>query len=169
MNLRFSFQKVAAFVALSLFLPAWPVLAHENSVSVFGAIQGHATGTIEFPTLQAAAGGEGTMSRFGRFTYSSQATVDLTTGRSSGAFVLILSNGDAIYGVLSGQGDAPPPTPPTLGHITEQLTIRGGTGRFQDASGSLTFDRVVDSSNLPAFDLHSGTVTGTISISRSAK
>jgi len=169
MNLRFSFQKVAAFVALSLFLPAWPVLAHENSVSVFGAIQGHATGTIEFPTLQAAAGGEGTMSRFGRLTYSSQATVDLTTGRSSGAFVLILSNGDTIYGVLSGQGAAPPPTPPTLGHIMEQLTIRGGTGHFQNASGNLTFDRVVDSSNLPAFDLHSGTVTGTINVSRSAK
>jgi hypothetical protein len=63
---------------------------------------------------------------------------------AAGAFLLAFSNGDVIYGSFVGHGDAPPRPPPTPGHTVEHLTITGGTGRFQRASGSFTFDRLVD-------------------------
>ena len=138
-------------------------------VNVRGVLSGHGIGTDQGTVLEAAASGMGTASRIGQFTYILQATVDLVTGDGAGAFLLAFSNGDVIYGRFVGHGDAPPPPPPTPGHIVEHLTITGGTERFQGASGSLTFDRLVDlnfdsATKLPAFDSHSGTLTGTISI-----
>ena len=90
-----------------------------------------------------------------------QATVDLATGNGSGVFVLVFFNGDVIYGSFTGHGG--PTNTPNVGHIVEQLTINGGTGRFQGATCSLTFDRLEDGSTLPAFTSTSGTLTGTIS------
>ena len=57
-------------------------------------------------------------------------------------FLLVFANGDKVYGSFSGQGG--PTDDPSVGHIVEHLTINGGTGRFQDATGSLTFDRFID-------------------------
>jgi hypothetical protein len=168
MKLQFRFHPLAAVAAL-LLLSVSMSLAQGNQFSVLGAIQGHATGTVAFPILQAAGGGKGMMSHFGSFTYTLQSAVDLPTGKGTGLFVLAFSNGDVIYGKFAGQGDTPPPPPPAPGHITESLTIDGGTGRFQGATGNLTFQRLVDPyfddpTKPPAFDSHSGTVTGTISI-----
>ncbi len=82
-------------------------------------------------------------------------------------FFLAFPNGDVIYGSFSGQAE--PTDTPNVGHIVEHLTINGGTGRFEGATGSLTFDRFIDQSTLPAFESHSGTVTGTISTPASSK
>jgi len=48
------------------------------------------------------------------------------------------------------------------GQIVEILTINGGTGRFAGATGNLTFNRITDESTLPAYESHTGTMTGTI-------
>lgn len=68
---------------------------------------------------------------------------------------------------FSGHGG--PPSTPNLGHILEHMTIMGGTGRFQDATGNFTFDRLVDLSTLPASDSTVGTASGTISTPSPAK
>jgi hypothetical protein len=82
---------------------------------------------------------------------------------STGVFLLVFNNGDVIHGSLTGLGEV---TAPNSAHIVENLTINGGTGRFEGATGSLNFDRIVDGSTLPAFESTSGTLTGTISIPR---
>jgi hypothetical protein len=86
----------------------------------------------------------------------------------AGAFLLAFSNGDVIYGTLMGHGDALRLPLRHLGTLWN-LTPTGSTGHFQGASASFTFDRLVDLNfdsvtKLLAFDSHSGTLTGTISI-----
>ena len=168
MKSLFPFHKPMAIPAF-LLLCASAVLAQGNPVNVVGAIHGYDVATVEFPNLLAAAGGRGTMSHFGSFTFTLQAKVDLPTGKGIGVFVLAFSNGDTIYGTVSGQGDAPPPPPPAPTHIMESLTIQGGTGRFRGATGKLTFQREVilvydDPTMPPVYDSHAGMVTGTINI-----
>jgi hypothetical protein len=141
------------------------VVAQAN---VTGALFGHAIGTDQAGILQAAGSGTGTASHIGQFRYLIQATVN-PTGSSEGVFLLVFSNGDVIYGSLVGRGPAPPPPPPEPVRITEQLTITGGTGRFHKASGTLTFNRLLDLSTEPDYDSHSGTLTGTISTPGSRK
>jgi hypothetical protein len=145
---------------LFVLLSASVALAQPSSVTVRGSLDGHAIGTIEGATLHAAGSGAGNASQIGRFNYTLYATVDLTTGSGRGVFILAFLNGDVIFGVFSGQGQ--PTDAPAVARIVETLTILGGTGRFQGVTGTITFDRIVDQENLPNFDSHSGTLTGTI-------
>jgi hypothetical protein len=154
-----------ALAGLLVLLSASAVAAQVN---VTGALSGHAVGTVQAGILNASASGTATASHIGQFRYLMQATVN-PAGSSEGVFLLFFSNGDVLYGSVAGQGDSPPPLPPAPAHITEQLTITGGTGRFQGASGTLTFNRLVDLSALPAYDSHSGTLTGTINTPGSSK
>ena len=141
-----------ALAGLLVLISASAVAAQVN---VTGVLAGHAIGTPQAGMLQAAGSGSGTASHIGQFRYLIQVTVN-SAGSSEGVFLLVFSNGDVMYGSVVGQGATPPPPPPELAHITEQLTITGGTGRFQGASGTVTFDRLVDMSTLPFYDSHSG-------------
>ena len=54
------------------------------------------------------------------------------------------------------------------GHCTLTLQINGGTGRFENASGTLTYTEtavpvVLDASNNPVLTTEVGKITGTIS------
>ena len=46
------------------------------------------------------------------------------------------ANGDHLYSTGAGVGDP-------LGHVVEQHTITGGTGRFAGATGQFTVDRMI--------------------------
>ena len=161
MNSQFTSHRRLVFAAL-LVLSASAVFAQVNNLSVLGSFDGHGIGVVQGTTLQASGSGSGSASQIGRFTYVLNATVNLLTGSGGGVFLLVFSNGDVIHGSFSGQGGP-------MGHVIETLTINGGTGRFQGATGSLTFDRMIDQSTLPAFESHSGTVKGTISTPASTK
>lgn len=164
MTSRFSLYR-PALAGLFVLMSASAVVAQVN---VTGALSGHAIATVQAGILQAAGSGTGTASHIGRFRYLVNVSVNLT-GSSEGVFLLVFSDGDLMYGSVVGHGDTPPPPPPTPAHITEHLTITGGTGRFLGASGSITFNRLADLSTLPAYDSHSGTLTGMISTPRSSK
>ena len=154
-----------ALAGLLVLMSASAVAAQVN---VTGALTGHDIFTVQAGILQASGSGTGTASHIGQFRYLVQATVNFA-GSSEGVFLLVFSNGDVIYGSLVGRGPSPPPPPPEPVRITEQLTITGGTGRFQGASGTITLNRVLDLSTEPAYDSHSGTLTGTISTPGSSK
>jgi hypothetical protein len=161
MNSQITSHRRPDLAGLLLVLSASTVLAQGNNFSVLGSFAGHDIGVVQ-GALQASGSGAGSASHIGRFTYLVNATVDLASGNSTGVFLLVFANDDVIYGWLSGHGD------PT-GHIVEHLTINGGTGRFQGAAGSLTFDRTADGSTLPAFESTSGILTGTIGTPDSTK
>jgi hypothetical protein len=168
MNSQKTFHRRPALAGLLLVLTASTVLAQnqKNNFSVLGSFSGHDIGVVQGGTLQATESGVGTASHIGRFNFALNATVDLATAHATGVFLMVLSNGDVIYGSFSGQGNM---ISPNLGHIVEHMTINGGTGRFQGATGDFTLDRLQDQSTLPAFDSTSGTLTGTISTPPSDK
>ncbi len=156
-----------AVAALLMVLSASAVLAQVNNVRFKGATNGRNTGVVEGGSLRATETGAGTASHIGRFTYTGRATVDLATGLSSGVFQLVAANADVINGSFVGR--AGPSDTPNIGHIVELVTITGGTGRFQGATGSFTFDRLDDLTTLPAFASTSGSLTGKISTPGSTK
>jgi len=160
MNLRNSFSRRLAVAVMLTVLSTSAALAHVKNLSVLGSFDGNDIGVVQGGTLQASGGGAGNASHIGRFTYIVNATVN-SDNSSTGVFLLVFNNGDVIHGSLTGLGEI---TAPNAAHIVENLTINGGTGRFEGATGSLKFDRIVDASTLPAFDSHAGTLTGTISI-----
>ena len=157
MNSRISFFGRMAVAAMLAVLSTSAALAQVKGFSVRGSFAGHAIAIAQGGTLQASGGGAGNASHIGRFTYVVNATVNGVN--STGVFLLSFNNGDVIHGSLTGLGEI---TGPAEAHIVENLTINGGTGRFEGATGSLTLDRIADLSTLPAFDSHSGTLTGTI-------
>ncbi len=159
MNSRILSSGPLVMAAMSIVLSASAVLAEVKTLNVQGSLDGHGIGVVQNGTLQASGAGEGNASHIGRFTYVLNATVNLNFS-STGVFLLAFNNGDVIHGSFTGFGSL---TGPNAGHIVENLTINGGTGRFEGATGSFTLDRVTDNSALPAFDSHAGTLTGTIS------
>ena len=110
-----------------LVLSTSAVLAQEKTYNVRGSLDGHGIGGVQAGILQAAASGTGTASQIRRFNYLLQATVTpvaFGTGTSTGAFLLVFSNGDVIFGLFTGQGG--PSGTPGVSHIVEQLTITRG-------------------------------------------
>jgi hypothetical protein len=153
--------------ALMFVLSTSIVSAQVNNVRFKGSFDGRETGVLEGGMLTATVTGGGVASHLGRFTYTLTATVDLATGLSRGNFELVAASGDVLRGSLVGRG-GPSDTPNVL-RIVELMTITGGTGRLQGATGTFTFDRLVDNTTLPAFASTSGSLTGTISTPGSSK
>jgi hypothetical protein len=159
MNSRISFSRRLAVAVMLTVLSTSAALAHVKNLSVLGSFDGYDIGVVQGGTLQASGSGAGSAAHIGRFTYLVNATVN-PDNSSTGVFLLVFNNGDVIHGSLTGLGES---TAPNAAHIVENLTINGGTGRFEGATGTLKFDRIADGSTLPAFESSSGTLTGTIS------
>ena len=94
----------------------------------------------------------GTASHLGRFELTITATVDLTTRTATGTYLFVAANGDTLTASFTGLS-SPTETPGVI-LIVENATIMGGTGRFSDATGSFTVERL--------FTPSTGTTTGSI-------
>ncbi len=100
--------------------------------------------------------GTGTATHLGRFTLSVDFTVITATSNATGVATWTAANGDEIHVSVAGHGDVVFPTVT----IHETHTITGGTGRFADASGTITIER---SANIVT-GLSSGSLSGTITL-----
>jgi hypothetical protein len=161
MNSQITFHTRPALAALLMVLSASTVLAQVNKVSFKGAFDERDTGVVQFPTLLLNGGGAGTASQLGRFTYTYKVTVDLTTALGSGVIQLVAANGDVINGVSVSRGE--PTDTPNLTHVIQLVTITGGTGRFQGATGGFTSDALLVNDTKTGIGLSSGSLKGTIS------
>lgn len=160
MNSQISSHRRPALAALLLVLSASTVFSQANSVQFKGAFDDRDTGAVQFPTLLLNGGGAGTASYLGRFTYTYTAKVDLTNALSSGVIQLVAANGDVINGVSVGRGE--PTDTPNITHVVQLVTITGGTGRFQGATGGFTMDSLLVNDSATGIGLSSGTLNGTI-------
>lgn len=168
MNSQIISKQRTALATLLLVLSAPTVVAQANNVRFKGACDGRESGVVQGGSLLVDGSGSGTASHVGRFTYTWKTTVDLATGLSAGGvFQLVAANGDVINGSFVGRGM--PTDAPNVHHIIELMSITGGTGRFQGATGGFTMDRLVDQTTLPAFASTSGSFKGTISTPGSTK
>ena len=140
--MNFPGRKMVTIAVLLMFLTrlATPALAAKSAVKLnkwAGAIDFQETGPSPF-TLA------GTASHLGKFTAEGEIT--LTPGEEEGSFVgtgvvvFTAANGDKLNTTWTGFG-FPTSDPNVLG-IVEHGTITGGTGRFANASGSFTVERL---------------------------
>lgn len=121
-----------------------------------GYMQSVETYVINFPIMSVTASGSGNATQLGQFTVSYEVEVNLLTVAGIGAAQFVAANGDSLY--AEGSGQATPTDMAGVFNVVENYTITGGTGRFADASGNITLDRVVDTTT----GITSGTLNGEI-------
>jgi hypothetical protein len=96
------------------------------------------TTTIDTATGTGTVAGSGQLSHIGRFTFTNDITSLTITGPDTFSFTLtaivVAANGDEIFTTATGTGTFTA----TGSESTLVSTITGGTGRFADASGTLT-------------------------------
>ena len=98
-------------------------------------IRGRSRGTISINTATGALTGEesGVISHLGKQTIRLQGVSTLSgdgTVAGSGTVTMVAANGDQVTGTFTLTGREPT--------LTVLVTITGGTGRFADASGTMT-------------------------------
>ena len=157
-------KKLLVFITISLLLViglagatlAAPALAGEKELPFKGTLQSIETYVVTPPIMSVTANGSGNATHLGRYTVSYEVEVNLETIAGAGSAEFVAANGDKIF--AEGAGQATETGTPGVFNVVEQYTITGGTGRFAGASGSMTLDRVVDTTT----GVTSGTITGEI-------
>jgi hypothetical protein len=124
-----------------------------------GSFKAVETSQPNLPIVHVTATGSGEATQLGRFTISYQVDVNVQTGAGTGLSAeFVAANGDSLF--AEGTGQASPSGTPGTVNITENYTITGGTGRFANASGTFTVERVASETTGET----SGTLSGTIVI-----
>jgi hypothetical protein len=130
--------------------------AGERQLLIKGSLQATETQQVAFPTLFVSLTGSGNAAQLGSFILTSQAQVNIPTLASTTSATLVAADGSSLFG--EGSGQATPTSNPGVVSIVESYTITGGTGRFAEASGSFTVERLLDR----ATGASSGTIHGNI-------
>jgi hypothetical protein len=136
---------------------AQPVRA-KQAIPLRGTLEAVEVHTGVPPSLHSVLTGTGHATQLGRFTATFDFQIDLTTLTSVGSFILTAANGDNISGTFTGQGT---PLEGALS-VVETATITAGTGRFADATGSFTIERVLLADSVTHSS--SGSFDGTIDL-----
>jgi hypothetical protein len=113
---------------------------------------------IDENVVLVVSSGSGHASHLGRFDMTSPHLTFLDTGAVEGTQIFTAANGDTLTATITGQF-----VPNEEGNLEATLagTITGGTGRFQNASGSYDFHIIARPAEF-GFD-SSATFSGTIS------
>jgi hypothetical protein len=125
-----------------------------NETPLKGSFKALETSQPDLPIIHVTATGSGEATQLGRFTVSYQVDVNVQTGAGTGLSAqFVAANGDSLF--AEGTGQASPTGTPGTVNIIENYTINGGTGRFANASGTFTVERVANEAT--------GETTGTLS------
>jgi len=122
-----------AVLAVAATLTAGPALA--SSKGTDRPLRGTSTSatTLDLATGTGSSVGSGEISHLGRFTFTNDITSFTLTGNATTISLtgtIVAANGDEVHTTARGTG--------TLDEVTLVSTVVGGTGRFADASGTLT-------------------------------
>ena len=111
-----------------------------------GRLQGEADPPVFEPPpstyFSAHLEAQGEATHLGRFTMDFSHRVNLVTLVGVGKAVFTAANGDKL--MTDVEGTATPAGTPTSFTVVERHEVRGGTGRFAQASGTFTVTRAVD-------------------------
>jgi hypothetical protein len=153
MNLLFSFRRLASAVAVLTMLSLGLRASAATPVPFRGRADLVRTSVEEIrpSSLRLTATATGQATHLGQFTRSETVLINLPGGAFTGRLVFVAANGDLLRATIAGQltsltGDSAEGT----------YVFRGGTGRFENASGKATFEVTPDG---PDFDV---TFNGTI-------
>jgi hypothetical protein len=133
------------------------VLSNDQEVPFKGRLEGSATITPGTPPfLSVSIEGTGNATHVGRFTVEIPHVVDTTDRTSTGTYKFTAANRDTLTAGFTGQATL---TAPGVLSIVETATVAGGTGRFADATGSFSVERLFNQ----VTGLTTGSFEGTIS------
>jgi hypothetical protein len=141
---------VAAFAVASIVASA---VAAETPFK--GTVDAVETGVTVFPIRSITREGGGTATYLGKYTEHLTGQINVVTRHLTGAATFTAANGDTLTASVDGQAT---PTTPGMLSVVEVYTITGGTGRFADATGTITLHSTVDQ----ATGVSSGTLSGAI-------
>ncbi len=120
-----------------------------------GAYQAKEKDDVAMPMIYAHGNGSVNATDLGRFTIRFEAIVHNDADAVGTAVVaadFVAENGDLLLATGTGLGS--PTNTPGVNRIVEKYTVTGGTGRFANASGKITVERLLN--------LASGTSTGSL-------
>jgi len=159
--------------ALAGFTPAAARGTSGHAVPFTGNVEGGDTYDVtNFPIMLIDTTAGGVATQLGRYTVTSELTVDVAANSAFGSAHFVAANGDSLYTTSTALGE--PVGAPAEGttRVTETHTITGGTGRFAGASGSFTLVRLAvftgepDGAGLFATADTEGSFEGTIVLAR---
>jgi hypothetical protein len=133
----------------------------DKHISIQGTIQELETDEVLFPTIYLHGNGSGSATELGQFTMHFEGVV---YNDSAGVGIGVegtnytVANGDKIFATNTGLGV--PTSTAGVNQIVEKYTITGGTGRYVDASGNFTVERLVTLQT----GASSGTIEGSIDL-----
>ena len=130
--------------------------AGERQLPLKGSVDATETQQVVFPLNHINVTGSGNATQLGKFTYDLQAVLHIPTLSATATATIVAADGSSLFAAGSGQGT--PTATAGIISIVETLTITGGTGRFEGASGNITIQRLVNRATLTS----SGTISGII-------
>ena len=135
------FSSAASFaLAVVVIVGLTGPLAADEQVPFKGSLEGLDTAVgVNPPFVYVEITATGNATELGAFSYVAQQTVDTRTRIATGTFQFTAANGDTVFGTVSGKATL---TGPGILTIEEEAIITGGTGRFEDATGSFSLTRV---------------------------
>jgi hypothetical protein len=130
--------------------------AGDRELLLKGSVQATETQQGAPPKIHVNLNGSGNATQLGLFTYSLQAELTVPALSATSSATFIAADGSTLLAEGTGQG-TPTGTPGVIS-IVETMTITGGTGRFEGASGNFTIQRLVNRATFES----SGTMDGLI-------
>ena len=142
--LGFTSTRLLALAAMTLTFMHSAALAVDG-MPIEGILAVNFTSSPTSPGIIAiSANGIGNLTNVGNFSFQLEKTLD-TTGKVplfSGTFTITAVNGDTLTGTYAAVGAAPDAG--GFGTFSGQITVTGGTGRFQSASGVVPFSAMAN-------------------------
>ena len=135
-----SIRKLITLAGLALAVVAIsPASAPAKAGGTDRPVKGTSSGTVSLNVLTGAftADAAGVGTHLGEYTVAIEGTVAITPEGAfgSGTATIVAANGDQMTGTVT----LATPGQPSVAHTTTSvMTVTGGTGRFADASGTLT-------------------------------
>ena len=108
-----------------------------------GTVEGTETYDVtDFPIMLIDTTAGGVATHLGRYTVTSELTVNVAANSAFGSAHFVAANGDSLYTTSTARGETVGDPAEGTTRVTETHTITGGTGRFAGASGSFTLVRL---------------------------
>ena len=143
---------LVAFTASIIMVPH----AAARALSLVGKVETTEDHVVSASAMSVTLEGAGQATHLGRYALKLEVVVQLTTGLSTGTFMIDAGNGDKLIGTVTGSGVWT--GVPNEVSIVEILTIVSGTGRFVHATGTVTIRRLASDITWNS----SGTLDGTV-------
>jgi hypothetical protein len=168
MKRKQKFLKVSVLLAAIAMSPLVNPVMAGDLVPFKGVMAGGVTGvSFDFPFGTSSQTGEGEATQLGHYTLTGTVVVNVLSGTATSTFTITAANGDMLFATATGHALQPL----TLKETVDDVTITGGTGRFEGATGSWFqdshFDFVFGGPEIT--DTYVATLVGTISTPGSNK